>query len=360
MIYLGLIPFLATFVRAACTARGTCSHAGTDGYVDTSGITYNSASGIFTGNIVTNLCPNYPNSNYTYSGTTYTSMAGAMPTCTTASLNQYAAGVAAPLRGEVGYTIAGQSVFGPLDNGFYAGQICTVTAGTCDTGTDVRAYLCGGHATSYHMHTDFVCHYDRNATGHSALIGFALDGRGIYGYKESSYSYPTDLDWCGGHYGDVPASIVNGVTYPAASNIYHYHTQPQAPFTIGCFGPIASYAACTALYSSTCGSGMSTLTGVASDGSTCSYSYDTDCPCYGAALTFTHNQMCAVSTTVPAAVTFTAWGSVETTSTALSAGAIAGIVIGSIVGLVAIVGVAWFCRSQYLKKKRGVVASTEK
>ncbi|KAJ3027573.1 UNVERIFIED_CONTAM: hypothetical protein HDU68_003564 [Siphonaria sp. JEL0065] len=243
-----------------------------------------------------------------------------------------------------------------MDNGFSAGQACTSNAGTCDSGTDVKVCfvqmeqqcgssafepwmgldLCGGHASPYHNHIDFVCQYDRNATGHSSLIGFALDGRGIYGYKESSYSYPTDLDWCGGHYGNVPASTVNGVTYPAASNVYHYHTQPQAPFTLGCYGPITSYAACAALYPSTCGTGSSTLTGVASDGSTCSYSYDTDCP---------------------SAVTFTAWGSVETTtSTALSAGAIAGIVIGSIVGLVAIVGVAWFCRAQYLKKKNGVVA----
>lgn len=69
--------------------------------------------------------------------------------------------------------------------------------------------------------------------------------------KESSYSYPTDLDYCGGtrpvltvgHYGPVPEYTINGVTYPAASNVYHYHTQPVAPWTVGCYGTMLRVAA---------------------------------------------------------------------------------------------------------------------
>ncbi|KAI9335507.1 YHYH protein-domain-containing protein [Obelidium mucronatum] len=362
---------------ASCTAIGDCLNDGTSAYFDTSGITYNSATGKFSGNLVSNLCPNYVHSNYSYSGTTWTSYGKAKPTCVTKNVAQYAsaAPTAAPLREAIGYTVAGVLIFGPMDNGFLVGQACTsTTTGTCDSGTDVDACfiqmaqqcgstflpymgtdLCGGHASPYHNHKDFVCLYDRNSTGHSPLIGFALDGRGIYGFKESSYSYPTDLDWCGGHYGNVPATTINGVTYPAASNVYHYHTQPQAPFTVGCYGPITSYAACAALYP-TCGTGTSTLTGVDSSGSSCSYSYDTDCPCFGAGLTFNKNQMCAVTTVVPAAVTYTAWGTSTTTSSALSTGAIVGIVIGSIVGLAAIVGIALFVRSRMIKKTQGSVA----
>ena len=32
-----------------------------------------------------------------------------------------------------------------------------------------------------HFHTDLVCDYTLTASGHSALIGIALDGRGLYG-----------------------------------------------------------------------------------------------------------------------------------------------------------------------------------
>ncbi|KAJ3303638.1 hypothetical protein HDV03_003612 [Kappamyces sp. JEL0829] len=217
-----------------------------------------------------------------------------------------------------------------MDAGFTSGQVCT--GGTCDAGTDVgvceaqlkiqcgssfnaKMFLdqCGGHANVYHFHTDLACSYNQNATGHSALIGIALDGRGIYGMKESSYSYPTDLDYCGGtrpvltvgHYGPVPEYTINGVTYPAASNVYHYHTQPVAPWTVGCYGPVTTLASCQSLYS-TCGTGSSAMSGTFSNGSSCSYSYDTDCPCYGKNLVFDSNQKCGEATTLAAAVTLTA------------------------------------------------------
>lgn len=42
---------------------------------------------------------------------------------------------------------------------------------------------CGGHAMPYHYHNDLYCDYNHLAPGHSPLIGFALDGYGIYGLK---------------------------------------------------------------------------------------------------------------------------------------------------------------------------------
>jgi hypothetical protein len=171
--------------------------------------------------------------------------------------------------------------------------------------------------TDFSFHTDLVCNYDKNATSHSALIGVALDGRGIYGVKESSYSLPTDLDACGGHYGNVPAYTIGGVTYASASNVYHYHTQNQAPFFLGCYGPVSTLAACRALYPKDCGSGTTTLSGIKSDGSTCSYSYDTDCPCYKeTGLVYSNNQMCGETTTIAAAVTYNLIVSSNTVSTA--------------------------------------------
>jgi hypothetical protein len=87
-------------------------------------------------------------------------------------------------------------------------------------------------APNYHYHCHLRCEYnDSTATAgtpHSPLVGLMLDGRGLYGMYESGLTMPTNLDACGGHYGPVPATTINGVTYPAASNVYHYHMQHQA------------------------------------------------------------------------------------------------------------------------------------
>ena len=83
------------------------------------------------------------------------------------------------------------------------------------------------------MHTSASCEYDENdATGHSTLVGVIFDGRGLYGRWESAGTLPTDLDACNGHYGPVPAVTIAGVTYPAASNVYHYHVTHDAPFFV--------------------------------------------------------------------------------------------------------------------------------
>jgi hypothetical protein len=58
-----------------------------------------------------------------------------------------------------------------------------------------------------------------------------LDGRGAYGlYESAGNTVPTDLDACGGHTGPVPAVTYDGVTYPAAASVYHYHWSSNPPY----------------------------------------------------------------------------------------------------------------------------------
>ncbi len=213
---------------------------------------------------------------------------------------------AAPLRGRVAMSVVGGvNVYNPLDGGFSTGQACENSLGDCEPGVDVQLCKlklqkqcgtenvrngkllddCSGHGNPYHIQGDLACEYTPGA-GHSTLVAIALDGRGVYGRYETTNTPPSDLDACGGHYGNVPSYA--GV-YSAAANVYHYHTRTTPPYTLGCFGPVASKAACMALYPNTCGKGFVTVCtrqGEMAD-------YDTDCPCYNqGAQTFTSTAAC--------------------------------------------------------------------
>ena len=173
------------------TSQSLCAADGSGSYIDVSNLAYNDATGIFTGKMVTNGCPNFPYGNYTSSAGFYAGAGGTSPTCTTVTFPiTTATPTAASLRGNVGYTISGTNIYGCMDNGFTAGQACSTQQGTCDAGTDVGVCVkqmqlqcgtsftttmgldvCGGHASPYHHHFDLVCQYNKNATGHSALIG---------------------------------------------------------------------------------------------------------------------------------------------------------------------------------------------
>jgi len=113
-------------------------------------------------------------------------------------------------------------------------------------------------APNYHYHCHLRCEYNdstaTSSTPHSPLVGVMLDGRGLYGMYENGLTMPSNLDACGGHVGPVPATTIGGVTYPAASNVYHYHMQHQAPYVPACYGPVTSLAQAHGLYS-TCSSG---------------------------------------------------------------------------------------------------------
>merc|ERR1711957_425833 len=177
---------------------------------------------------------------------------------------------------------------------------CKDGSGTCPAGMDVPTcessldYVCsltgsnpvhelmldncGGHAMPYHYHNDNACDYDHTASGHSPLVGWGLDGVGIYGLYESNPSKPS-LDACNGHVGEVPVDSEFGVA--AGTSMYHYHVTSSAPYTLGCYGSAGttsqpvSQTECKSLYS-TC---EGTLAQVVLESGE-QYCYDLDCPCF--------------------------------------------------------------------------------
>jgi hypothetical protein len=181
-------------------------------------------------------------------------------------------------------------IYGPFEAGFTAAQ--TQQFFGCNPGVAIKGGIdtltaeqmvqhqcnlpstttvldaCGGHAIPYHYHERMACLYTSDLkTGHSTRIATMNDGRGLYGKYVGVNTLPTDLDACGGRTGITPDS--NGLA------VYYYMVQDRAPFTVGCFGPVTSVAACKALYP-TCSDGgeieITTREGIRK--------YDPDCPCY--------------------------------------------------------------------------------
>jgi hypothetical protein len=92
---------------------------------------------------------------------------------------------------------------------------------------------CQGHPQEsgvYHYHSISTCIDDKRLPGgHSALVGYALDGFGIFGrYGEGGTLLSSaDLDACHGH---THAIEWNGKRVV----MYHYHATWDFPYTIGC------------------------------------------------------------------------------------------------------------------------------
>jgi hypothetical protein len=132
---------------------------------------------------------------------------------------------------------------------------------------------CGGHTSDYHFHGRFYCLYEQTG-GHSTAVGDIADYL-MYGkwedYENRMLPY---LDACGGHFGPTPES--------PDEDVYHYHVQDNAPFTVGCHGPSAdgglvSVAECREI-TTECGDGDNqniSLFGT-------EYEYDRYCSCYDA------------------------------------------------------------------------------
>lgn len=93
---------------------------------------------------------------------------------------------------------------------------------------------CRGHPEQqgqYHFHSDSpVCLDHGDATGHSPLVGYALDGFGIYGHYTTDGELVTneELDECHGHTHEVAWD-------GDQVEIYHYHTNSEFPFVLGCY-----------------------------------------------------------------------------------------------------------------------------
>ncbi len=98
---------------------------------------------------------------------------------------------------------------------------------------------CGGHPERngrYHYHHDSPCFDQGDRQSHSPLVGYALDGYGIYGSRDAGGRYISnaELDECHGHVGPVPQ--VNGTQ----RTDYHYHINNEFPYTLGCFRGVAT------------------------------------------------------------------------------------------------------------------------
>jgi hypothetical protein len=284
-----------------CAAGGVGSYAA---YTATANSVSSDADGVFTVNFKSNQCPIGANSNK-YPGQSDFGVASAC--CMNINLPVSAYSVnqlpkAAPLRGVLGYTVYGANIYGPMEAGFTMGQACTNSKGILDGGVDLGLGLasleyqcgtagvkstmlldmCGGHA-GYHFHESIGCEPQytvADSSAHSKIIGFGLDGHGLYGQWEGPNTLPT-LDACGGHVGNTPGYTFtdsNGatITIQPQTNKYHYHIVNGGPSTIGCFGKNApvTVAAAKALYG-TCGTGFTTY--CTSKGS---ITYDTDCPIF--------------------------------------------------------------------------------
>lgn len=91
---------------------------------------------------------------------------------------------------------------------------------------------CQGHPEVtgvYHYHNLTDCITDEG-TGHSALVGYALDGFGLYGVRGEDGEVLTDadLDECHGHAHQIEWDV-------QVVDMYHYHATYEYPYTLGCF-----------------------------------------------------------------------------------------------------------------------------
>jgi hypothetical protein len=120
----------------------------------------------------------------------------------------------------IGITVAGVPIFNALDL----------------RGQDAVAHeiqdTCGGHPErggTYHYHGVSDCLLQAAGT-RSGLIGYALDGFGIYGPENADGTLisSADLDECHGMVGEV---LWDGKLV----EMYHYRLTYDYPYTVGCF-----------------------------------------------------------------------------------------------------------------------------
>ena len=82
---------------------------------------------------------------------------------------------------------------------------------------------------AYHYHSLTPCIEDESE-GHSDLVGYAMDGFGIYGPRGEDGETLTnaDLDECHGHTHEIEWD-------GEALDMYHYHATWEYPYTLGCY-----------------------------------------------------------------------------------------------------------------------------
>ena len=123
--------------------------------------------------------------------------------------------------GAVGIMLSGVSLFSAIDA----------------PGRDAPAHeaqdSCNGHPQVtgvYHYHNLSGCIEDKHRSdGHSALLGYAVDGFGIFGMAGEGGKIldSKDLDECHGH--------THGIIWDGKiASMYHYQATADFPYTVGC------------------------------------------------------------------------------------------------------------------------------
>jgi hypothetical protein len=101
-----------------------------------------------------------------------------------------------------------------------------------DAGAHEILDACDGHpmmAGMYHYHLISPCLVS-NVPSSSTLVGYALDGYGVYVERNAAGDLPTDadLDACHGRTSEV---LFNGKMV----DMYHYDATLEYPYTVGCY-----------------------------------------------------------------------------------------------------------------------------
>lgn len=113
-----------------------------------------------------------------------------------------------------------------------------------DAGAHEVQDSCDGHPQGkdvYHCHTYSPCLGTTapEKPGSSTLVGYALDGYGIYLERDAHGNFPTDAD-LGVCHGRTSAVLWDGKRVV----MYHYDVTAEYPYTVGCYHgtPVASAA----------------------------------------------------------------------------------------------------------------------
>jgi hypothetical protein len=122
-----------------------------------------------------------------------------------------------------------QGVIGIMDNG--VALFSALDAAGRDAVAHETQDTCAGHPNGqeiYHYHDVSEC-INEGAKSSSQLVGYALDGFGIYVERDSKGNLPTnaDLDECHGRVSEI---MWNG----EPASIYHYSASNEYPYVIGC------------------------------------------------------------------------------------------------------------------------------
>lgn len=102
-----------------------------------------------------------------------------------------------------------------------------------DAGAHEVLDVCAGHpdmSSTYHHHDVPPCILSKVRNGTTKLVGYAIDGYGIYVTKDSKGRLPnnTQLDAC---HGTTSRVLWNG----KIRRVYHYVATLEYPYTVGCY-----------------------------------------------------------------------------------------------------------------------------